>query len=313
MGASISAIWDQGFPPKSKFTVDDIPDLTGKVMIVTGGNTGIGKETVKALLAHNAKVYMASRNQEKAEAAINDLKSETGKEAIFLKLDLASLKSVKAAAEEFKNKETQLHVLFNNGGVMFPPPNQFTEDGYDLEFGTNAIGHFYLTKLLIPLLKEGAKTSPDGKARIVTTSSIMHVFVNGLDFDTFKDGPARRNKFKKLLYPQSKYGDIVLSTELARRYGEDGIVSTVVNPGNLDSDLTRHMNLISYLILSIILHPVPKGALTQLWAGTSQEGADFNGEYLKPWARLGKAKAGSQDPKQAAELWEWLEEQVKDI
>lgn len=95
-------IYDQSRPPKPKFSVDDIPDLTGKVIIVTGGNTGVGKETVKALLSKNANVYMASRSKTKAEQAIADLKTQTGKEAIFLELDLADLKSVKRAAEEFQ-------------------------------------------------------------------------------------------------------------------------------------------------------------------------------------------------------------------
>lgn len=126
--------WSQSFPPASKFDVHDIPDLSGKVMIVTGqystfspetiaklslagGNSGIGKETVRALLAHNATVYLACRSPEKGKAAIDELKADTGKEPLFLQLDLASLKSVRSAAEEFLSKEQQLHTLFNNGSV----------------------------------------------------------------------------------------------------------------------------------------------------------------------------------------------------
>ncbi|KAG6868970.1 hypothetical protein C0993_006492 [Termitomyces sp. T159_Od127] len=97
----VQSILTECFPPESRFSVDDIPDLTGKVVIVTGANTGLGKETVKALLAHNAKVYLAARNPDKARAAIEDLRAHTGKDAVFLKLDLADLASVKAAAEEF--------------------------------------------------------------------------------------------------------------------------------------------------------------------------------------------------------------------
>ncbi|KAG6823031.1 hypothetical protein H0H92_011664 [Tricholoma furcatifolium] len=115
----------QSFPPKSAFSVNDIPDLTGRVMIVTGANTG--KETAKALLAHNAKVYIAARNKEKTEAAIEDLRATTGKEAIFLKVDLADLPSIKAGAEEFLSKEKELHVLFNNGCVcpLSQPPVRY--------------------------------------------------------------------------------------------------------------------------------------------------------------------------------------------
>jgi len=107
---------------------------------LVGGNVGIGKETIKALLEHNAKVYMASRSKEKADAAISELKAQTGKEAIFLELDLSSLASVRKAAEEYLSKEHELHVLFNNAGVMWPPTELLTADGYDLQFGTNVLG-----------------------------------------------------------------------------------------------------------------------------------------------------------------------------
>ncbi|KAG6808463.1 hypothetical protein H0H92_004035, partial [Tricholoma furcatifolium] len=187
---------------KSAFSVDDIPDLAGRVMIVTGANTG--KETAKALLAHNAKVYIAARNKEKTEAAIEDLKAATGKEAIFLKVDLADLPSIKAGAEEFLSKEKELHVLFNNGGVMIPPIELLTEQGYDLQFGTNVLGHFYLTKLLLPALLAGAKSSSDGKARVVNTSSSAHMS-GALDFNTFKDSPKRKKTASFTLYAQSKF------------------------------------------------------------------------------------------------------------
>lgn len=124
MGSSLSvlqyipAVYRQSFPPKPQFTTEQMPDLTGQVMIVTGGNTGIGRETVKALLQHNAKVYMATRSKARADTAIRELKEQTGKEAIFLELDLASLRSVRKAAEEFRSKEQELHVLFNNAWVL---------------------------------------------------------------------------------------------------------------------------------------------------------------------------------------------------
>ncbi|KAG8679030.1 hypothetical protein FRC09_019316, partial [Ceratobasidium sp. 395] len=102
------------FPSNPVFTVDQIPDLSGQVVIVTGGNTGIGKATCKALLEKNAKVYLAARSKTKADEAIEWLKTETGKMAVFLQLDLASLVSVRKAVEEFKSNEHELHVLFNN-------------------------------------------------------------------------------------------------------------------------------------------------------------------------------------------------------
>ncbi|EEB90045.1 hypothetical protein MPER_11801, partial [Moniliophthora perniciosa FA553] len=104
----------QWFPPKPKWWQKDIPDLTGKVVIVTGAKTGVGRETVKALLQHNAKVYFAARGKKQSEEVIEELRKGTGKRAIFLELDLANLKSIRKAAEEFLSKESELHVLFNN-------------------------------------------------------------------------------------------------------------------------------------------------------------------------------------------------------
>ncbi|KAH7885820.1 hypothetical protein F5I97DRAFT_1158984 [Phlebopus sp. FC_14] len=302
----------EAVPPKSTFSVEDIPDLTGKVIIVTGASTGIGKETAKGLLAHGAKVYIAARNQSQSEETIRQLKQETGNEAVFLKLDLANLKAVKAAAEEFLSKETQLHVLFNNAGVMVPPVELLTADGYDLQFGTNVLGHFYFTKLLIPTMIATAEPSVDGKVRVVTTSSSGHLF-GDLNFDTFKDSPARKIS-SNLLYCQSKFGNIVFAKELARRYGHMGIVSTSLNPGNIKSDLQRHVPVIARFILDIFfLYDTPKGALTQLYAGTAPAAAELNGKYLVPWARLGSPRKKTQDPELGKRLWDWLEEQVKDV
>ncbi|CDO76023.1 hypothetical protein BN946_scf184665.g15 [Trametes cinnabarina] len=191
-------------PPKATWGVADIPDLSEKVMIVTGGNSGIGRETIKALLQHNAKVYMASRNELKASEAIEELLHETGRRAHFLRLDLADLRSIKAAAQEFISKETELHVIFNNAGVTFPPVEELTLDGYDLQFGTNVLGHFYLTQLLIPVLLSGASHSQDGRARVINTS-VAHAAVSNIDFDTLKDHVKRRKVGTQRLHYQSKF------------------------------------------------------------------------------------------------------------
>ncbi|KAG5719733.1 hypothetical protein E4T56_gene18524 [Termitomyces sp. T112] len=311
MGVLLSYI-SEARPPKPAFSVDDIPDLTGRVIIVTGANTGIGKETAKALLAHNAKVYIAARNKQKVEEAIKDLKEATGKEAIFLELDLANLPTIKSGIEEFLSKEKELHVLFNNAGVMVPPIELLTEQGYDLQFGTNVLGHFYLTKLLLPALLAGAKSSPDGKARVVNTSSSVHLS-GSLNFNTFKDSPKRRKTFSISLYSQSKFGNVVFATELGRRYGEQGIVSTSLNPGNLRTDLQRHISKFFVRLIHPFTYPATYGALTQLYAGTTAAGARLNGKYLIPWARVGKALPATQDPELGKQLWEWAEEQVANI
>jgi len=308
----IPSVFSQSFPPKSRFTFNDIPDLSGKVIIVTGANTGIGKETVKALLTHDAKVYVAARSEEKAHRAIQDLLEATGKEAHFLKLDLSDLQSIKAAAEEFTSKEKELHVLFNNAGVMWPPHELLTADGYDLQFGTNVLGHFYFTKLLLPILISTAKSSPDGHVRVVNSSSMGHI-QGRLDFNTFRDGPARKRTNTYALYYQSKFGNVVYATELARRYGDDGIISTSLNPGIIASDLTRYLNPVARFFVPLVLHSVSHGALTQLWAGTSAEAVTFNGMYLIPWARIGEPRPDTQDPEMGKALWTWLEEQVERV
>ncbi|KAG8214988.1 hypothetical protein J3R82DRAFT_8391 [Butyriboletus roseoflavus] len=311
--SGLKSLIREAFPSNPTFHVQDIPDLTGKVIIVTGASTGIGKETAKALLAHGARVYIAARNQTQAEETIRQLKQDTGNEAIYLNLDLANLKAVKTAAEEFLRKETQLHVLFNNAGVMAPPAERLTADGYDLQFGTNVLGHYYFTKLLLPTMIATAKTTSDGKTRIVTTSSTGHLFGH-LDFDTFKDSPKRRKRNTNLLYCQSKFGNVVVALELARRYGDQGIVSTSLNPGNIKSDLQRHLpQFVQTMMNHTVLYDVSFGALTQLYAGTMPEAAAHNGKYLVPWARVGRPLEETQNLELGKKLWDWLDEQVKDV
>ncbi|KAG8730184.1 hypothetical protein FRC12_020427 [Ceratobasidium sp. 428] len=310
----------QAFPPKPLFTVEQIPDLTGRVVIVTGGNAGVGKETCKALLNKNAKVYLAARSKTKANEAIEWLRSETGgKEPVFLELDLANLSSIRKAAEEFKSKEQELHVLFNNAGVMMPPVEQRTADGYDLTFGTNVLGHYFFTTLLMPTLIHTVKNSPlaRGHARIINTSSFA-IYLgpkNSIVWETLGTDAASREACKQLgkvnLYNQSKKGNVIFSNELARRYADQGIVSVSVNPGNLKTDLQRHLSRLNAWILDKLIYPASYGALTQLWAGTMPNGEQHNGQFLIPWARVGSAPAFAADEELAAKLWTWCEEQVK--
>ncbi|TRM63797.1 hypothetical protein BD626DRAFT_456172 [Schizophyllum amplum] len=304
--------FSEAYPPKPTFNVADVPDLSGKVIIVTGGNSGIGKETVKALLQQNARVYIGARSAERASKAIKELKDMTGKEASFLDIDLEDLKSVKAAAAEFQSQETQLHVLFNNAGVMMCPTSMVTVGGYDFHFGTNVLGHFYLTKLLLPTLLSTAEISGEN-VRIVNTSSSGHTFVKTIDFNTLKDGPARRKLSPRVLYSQSKFGNVVLANELAHRYGDQGITSTALNPGNLQSNLQRYLNpVLNKLFQWFILYPTPFGALTLLYAGT-MGGKELNGKYLIPWARVGNPGEGVDDRELGKAFWNWCEEQVIDI
>ncbi|THH10679.1 hypothetical protein EW146_g8297 [Bondarzewia mesenterica] len=330
----------QWFPPRPLFSTDHIPDLSNRIAIVTGGNTGIGKETVRALLSHNARVYLAARDPLKAQLAIDDLKSDTGKDTLyFLECDLADMKSVARAAETFLSKEHELHMLFNNGGVMWTDVSQLTKDGYDLQFGTNCLGHALLTLRLIPALLAGARSSPDAKARVVTTASLA-AYLDVIHWGTFRPGPERDKLDTYALYNQSKHANVVFAKELARRYGDKGIVSTSVNPGNLKTELQRHMDPISRFFTNavayqqnLVLYPVPYGALTQLYAGTSPESVNLNGkvriplpflssppdsfklrpQFLVPWARVAECRPEASDPEIGKRLWEYIEQETKDV
>ncbi|KIY43464.1 NAD(P)-binding protein [Fistulina hepatica ATCC 64428] len=311
MGLTLSSYTNQCFPPKATFSVNEIPDLSGKVYIVTGGNSGVGKEIIKGLLQRNAVVYMGARNPEKAEAAIKELESATGHRATFLQMDLTNLSSVKQAAADFQTKESGLHGLLLNAGVMTPPIDMVTADGYDLQFATNVIGHFVLLRSLLPVLLSTAKaaTNDSQKPRVVFTSSAMELF-GTLKFDTLKDGRARRKFGSMALYNQSKMANVVLSQELFRRYGKEGIISCAVNPGNLQSELTRYTSWFLKLMLKPMLHPARMGALTQLYAATSPDVASSNGEYFIPWGRRGQCNPASLDPEVGDKLWSWLDNEV---
>jgi len=310
MGSFLS-LAQQSFPPSPSWASTDIPDLTGKVVIVTGGNAGVGKETVRVLLEHNAKVYLAARSATKAKAAIAELKGKTGKDAIFLQLDLADIPSVRKSARDFLSKETQLHILINNAGVMVPPVEETTVQKYDLQFGTNVIGHWVFTLQLLPALFAATDASRTyEKARVVTVSSSANYLTNELDFEAFADGPGRKKHNTWELYYKSKFGNVVVARELARRHG-DKIVSTSLNPGNIDSDLQRHLPQWQSSILRWMLYSVSYGALTQLYCATSPAAADANGKFFIPWAREGKANEAAEDPRVGERLWVWLEEQTK--
>lgn len=308
--------------PATKFTTADIPDLAGKVIIVTGGNSGIGKEIARALVEHNAKVYIACRSPEKAQAAIDELLKATGKSADNLKLlrlDLGDLAIVKSAAEDFLKRESRLDVLIQNAGVMWPALSMLTAHGQDLQFGTNVLGHFYFTQLLLPTLISAAASSPDKHARVVNVASNLHwsapAAASGgpILYDTIADGPARQKLSTETLYAQSKAGNVLFSHALARKYGPQGIISITLNPGFINTEIARHTGPIKLWILRQITSPIPKGALTPLYAAVSPEAAELNGKYLVPWARVRHNRADLDVEETQEKLWTYCEEQVKEL
>ncbi|KZO94651.1 NAD-binding protein [Calocera viscosa TUFC12733] len=321
MFQALMNIWYQFgeyYPPKSKFSVDDVPDLTGKVALVTGGYSGIGKVVAKYLLLHNATVYIAGRSQNKAGEAIEELKQITQNDKIrFLPLDLGDLISVKEAAEQFLQSGDRLDMLYNNAGVAFLPLHQLTKQGYDITFGTNVIGPAYFTILLIPALISSAKTAKDGKVRLINVSSAGHWIApkGGVDWTTVVgSNPERLNTLTLVsAYTQSKWANIVFSNELARRYGNQGIVCTSLSPGIIRTELTRHEQGKSRSAGLPNFDADPEGALTALYAGTSPETLDMGGRYFRPFARVGVARKDTNDEELCRKMWEFVEQAAKQI
>ncbi|KAI0630118.1 NAD-P-binding protein [Trametes polyzona] len=299
----------QLFPAKPTWSADHLPDLSGKVYIVTGANTGIGRETVKRLLLKNARVYLAARSKSKAERAIEEIREETGKEALLLLLDLGDLNSVKAAAEEYKRRESQLDGLILNAGVLYPGAGQLTAQGYDATMGTNVVGHFLFFQLLYPLLVASGRESDP--ARVVWLSSVAHYKSLALRFEAYKDGPALKAADPLDQYSDSKVAAILLSKRLARTCTKDNVVSVAVDPGNIKSQIYRSSPWYLQLFDRYYYYPVEYGALGSLYAGAAPEGASLNGKYLLPWARVGEPNRLAYNEQVQDELWAWLEEQVR--
>ncbi|KAH8820116.1 hypothetical protein F5884DRAFT_839877 [Xylogone sp. PMI_703] len=312
------------FPPAPKFTEKELPDLEGKICIVTGASSGVGEALAQILFSHNAKVYVAARSEDKAKTAIQKIKSaypESKGNLIFLRLNLDDLSGIKASAQEFLGKEQRLDVLFNNAGVMVPPDGSKTKQGYELQLGTNCLAPHLFTKLLLPLMIETAKTSPAGSVRIVDVSSSAAEGLSprgGVDMANL-DYKVNKGAWHK--YGVSKAGNVYHSMEIARRYGQDGIISTPLNPGNLRTDLQRHVPSWQLMIFKFILHPPIKGAYTELFAGLSPDVTlEKNGAWISPWGRFtplrpdlvkGALPESEGGTGIAQKWWDWCEEQVK--
>lgn len=313
-----------------QFTANDIPNLSGKVYLVTGGesflkhvqieiadrklgNIGLGKETVLQLAKHNAEhIYLGARTQRKAENAIADIKKTVPNAKItWLPLDLANLESISNAAKKFSEQSSRLDVLINNAGVM-ALPNGKTSDGFEIQFGTNHIGSFAFTKLLLPTLQSTAKST--GDARIVNLSSEAHNFRRnqGIELDT--------EKMQKLgvweAYGNSKFANVLFAREHAKRYPD--IISVSVHPGVIvgtglyDSTKTKSfLNKIGVYAMSFVLPDVPTGALNQLWATTVDKSEIKNGAYHVPIGKFSSGSSKVADTSRDAELWNWTEKELQ--
>ncbi|PSR98968.1 hypothetical protein BD289DRAFT_361644 [Coniella lustricola] len=322
----LASLFTQVFPAKPTFTDKDIGDLEGKVYIVTGANTGVGKHVAKILFAKNAKVYCAARSEEKAVKAIQDIQTEVKQsrgELVFLKLDLADLSTIRASAEQFLAKEDKLHVLFNNAGVMYPPQGSKTAQGYELQLGVNNLGPFLFTKFLTPTLVRTARASEPSTVRVVWVASLaaeaLALSQGGIDISNLDYHVDQSSMIK---YGVSKAGNYYQGVEFARRHKEDGIVSVPLNPGNLDSDLWRGLpSAAASFIRRLFLSPSVYGAYTELFAGLSTDVTiQRSGEWVIPWGRFAQTRAqllqaaipaSEGGTGEAERFWEWQEEQVR--
>ena len=205
--------------------------LDGKTVIITGANTGIGKETAIELVKRNARIIVACRSQEKGRKAEVDIRKESGSNNVhFRQLDLASFKSIKKFAKEVLSEESRIDILINNAGVMYCPFGK-TEDGFETQFGVNHLGHFLLTNLLLDKIKQ----APEG--RIIVVSSIGHTLTSKLDLDTI-NSEAHYSPYDA--YHKSKLSNVLFTKALAKRLTGTNVTANSLHPGAVDTDLPRH-------------------------------------------------------------------------
>lgn len=281
-------------------------DQSGKVAIVTGAGSGLGFETVRALVGKNAKVVMAVRNAARGREAAARIKKEWPRADVdVMELDLADLSSVRKFAQDFTKRFSRLDLLINNAGVMVPPYGK-TVGGFELQFGTNHLGHFALTVLLIDMLKKVSGS------RIVTVSSGAHAF-GMLDFDDLNWEKRRYNAWQA--YGDSKLANLYFTRELQRRLDEDGsdVLAVAAHPGWAATELQRHQWWVR-LLNNFFAQPAGMGALPTLYAATAPDvhgseyfGPDGKGQMRGYPVKVQSSKR-SRDMVVASRLWEVSEE-----
>ncbi|KAI5272473.1 NAD(P)-binding protein [Aureobasidium subglaciale] len=293
----------------------DIPDLSGKVIIVTGGSSGLGKESVHQLVKHNpGKVYLSARTSQRGDAAIKDIErdipSAQGK-IHFLEIDMASFASVKKAADRILAENDHLDILMNNAGATGAAPGLTTE-GYEDQFGSNYMGPTLFTKLLLPLLRKTAE-QPGSDVRIVNLSS-----------ELFKQAPTEGIVFSKLRTPmpetssiarygQSKLANYFFSKVTAEKYPT--IKSVALHPGEVNTGIWDNLRTrrpyVGWALMTFLgpfLTDVHQGAKMQLWASTAKkESVKHGGFYTKKGTEYTQAILSND--KLANELWEWTEKE----
>jgi NAD(P)-dependent dehydrogenase (short-subunit alcohol dehydrogenase family) len=286
----------------NQWTFQDIPDQSGRTAIVTGANTGIGLETARMLALKGANVVLACRSPERAKEALDKILADkpAGRVSVSA-LDLSDLESIAAFAARFGEKHERLDLLINNAGVMIPPLGR-TKQGFELQFGTNHLGHFALIGRLMPA------PIASGSARVVVVSSLAAHFGH-IDFD---DLQWRRRRYAKWhAYAQSKLANLVFALELARRLAAESVVSTfAAHPGGAVTNLQRNLGWLR----GPLRNPLMAGSAlqgAQPWLRAATDSSAHNGSYWGPfgWMELRgspealRIPARALNPATADRLW----------
>ncbi len=292
-----------------KWTSDDVPGQQGRLAVVTGANTGLGFETARVLAARGASVVLAVRDTDKGKrAAARIAGTAPGADVMVQPLDLASLESVRAAAGELRARHPRIDLLINNAGVMFPP-KQTTVDGFELQLGTNHLGHFALTGLLLEQML------PVPGSRVVTVSSQAHRIRARINFD---DLQSQRSYRRVAAYSQSKLANLLFTYELARRLSGAATTTTIAvaaHPGLAATELTRHTPAIAAFFYARVISQNPAmGALPVLRAATDP--GVLGGQYYGPagifgargYPKLAESSRQSRDTAIQRRLWTVSEE-----
>jgi retinol dehydrogenase-12 len=267
-------------------------DLQGKTFLVTGANSGIGKATALELGQRGAQVFIAARNEEKTKPVLDDI----GDKAEYLHLDLGDLDSVRQCAKEFLSLDEPLHVLINNAGLA--GQRGITTSGFELAFGTNHVGHFLLTNLLLDNLKASAP------ARVVNVSSVAHFSATGIDYEAVRKPTKHITGLPE--YAVSKLANVLHAQELARRLEGTGVTTYSLHPGAIASNVWRRVPWPFDAVMKLFMKSNEDGARTSLYCATSPAVAGDSGKYYDECAAKEPNKKAT--PELAAELWEKSEE-----
>jgi NAD(P)-dependent dehydrogenase (short-subunit alcohol dehydrogenase family) len=293
----------------SKWTAADVTDQSGRTAIVTGANSGLGYDTAAVLAEKGAHVVLAVRNLDKGKEAADSIKSTTPNAVVTLQqLDLSSLDSVRKAADELRAAHPRIDLLINNAGVMYVPTRETTKDGFEMQFGTNHLGHFALTGLLLDHIL------PVDGSRIVAISSVGHRILARIHFE---DPHLKRGYNRVRAYGQSKLANLLFTYELQRRLKQKGAptIAVAAHPGFSDTELMRYLpGFIPDFIWKIFTQPAQMGALPALRAATDPgaQGGQYYGPdgigEVKGHPKVVASSAQSHDEDLQRRLWTMSEE-----